>query len=334
MPPTWSILTPLARPGAVAIIQFHATPEEVFRATGVAPVPAGGVGLRDLCGVDEGLVAHWAPGVVQFMPHGGPAVLRRLGEALERVGLARAEPDDPASLYPEAEDLIEARMLHALSRAPSPLAIDLLLDQPRRWRAPDARSDPTLDAERARLLSPPLVVAVGAPNIGKSTLLNALAGRSVAAVADQPGTTRDYVGALLDLGGLVVRYADTPGFHGGDPAQARINAPAEEHAAALAASALVDQADLVLRCVDAGGLPEGHPSPAPAPASDPPPSSVGGPGALTVALRTDLHEPRLPHDVAVSAHTGAGIGELVRAIRDRLLPARALEDPSPWRFWA
>ncbi len=61
------------------------------------------------------------------------------------------------------------------------------------------------------------VAIVGPPNAGKSTLLNALAGREAAIVSDVPGTTRDVIEVRLDLGGYVVVLADTAGLReGGD----------------------------------------------------------------------------------------------------------------------
>ncbi|MCB8829523.1 50S ribosome-binding GTPase, partial [Escherichia coli] len=56
------------------------------------------------------------------------------------------------------------------------------------------------------------VVIVGAPNAGKSSLLNALAGTDVAIVSDEPGTTRDLIEIKLDLGGLPVLITDTAGL--------------------------------------------------------------------------------------------------------------------------
>ena len=55
------------------------------------------------------------------------------------------------------------------------------------------------------------VALVGAPNAGKSSLLNALAGRPAAIVSDHPGTTRDAVEVALELGGYKVIVADTAG---------------------------------------------------------------------------------------------------------------------------
>ena len=56
------------------------------------------------------------------------------------------------------------------------------------------------------------VVLMGAPNAGKSSLLNALAARDVAIVSDQPGTTRDRIEIALDLNGVPVLITDTAGL--------------------------------------------------------------------------------------------------------------------------
>ncbi|MDQ6434162.1 tRNA uridine-5-carboxymethylaminomethyl(34) synthesis GTPase MnmE [Mesorhizobium sp. LHD-90] len=58
------------------------------------------------------------------------------------------------------------------------------------------------------------VVLIGAPNAGKSSLLNALAHRDVAIVTAEPGTTRDLIEVALDIGGLKVRVTDTAGIRG------------------------------------------------------------------------------------------------------------------------
>jgi tRNA modification GTPase len=56
------------------------------------------------------------------------------------------------------------------------------------------------------------VVLAGAPNAGKSSLLNALAGRDVAIVSEEAGTTRDILAVDLDLSGYPVRVIDTAGL--------------------------------------------------------------------------------------------------------------------------
>lgn len=56
------------------------------------------------------------------------------------------------------------------------------------------------------------IAILGAPNVGKSSLLNRLAGREAAIVSEQAGTTRDVIEVMLDLGGYPVILADTAGL--------------------------------------------------------------------------------------------------------------------------
>src|SRR6185436_4670216 len=56
------------------------------------------------------------------------------------------------------------------------------------------------------------VVLAGPPNVGKSSLLNALARRDVAIVSEEAGTTRDVIEVKLDLDGLPIVVSDTAGI--------------------------------------------------------------------------------------------------------------------------
>jgi tRNA modification GTPase len=69
------------------------------------------------------------------------------------------------------------------------------------------------DARRGELVRDGFYVAVvGPPNAGKSSLVNALAGRDVAIVSETAGTTRDIIDVRLNLGGYAVVVADTAGL--------------------------------------------------------------------------------------------------------------------------
>jgi tRNA modification GTPase len=87
------------------------------------------------------------------------------------------------------------------------------------------------------------VVLAGRPNAGKSSLFNALAGRSAALVSPLPGTTRDYLLVRLEIEGAAVELIDTAGWR---PANGSI----EKQAQSLAREQAV-QADLVLFCLEA-----------------------------------------------------------------------------------
>ncbi|MEZ5893584.1 MAG: tRNA uridine-5-carboxymethylaminomethyl(34) synthesis GTPase MnmE [Parvularculaceae bacterium] len=68
---------------------------------------------------------------------------------------------------------------------------------------------------RARMIRDGVSIAIiGAPNAGKSSLVNALAGSDVAIVSDTPGTTRDVIETRLNLSGIAATIADTAGLRG------------------------------------------------------------------------------------------------------------------------
>jgi len=103
--------------------------------TSVTDWPVGRMRLVNFAGIDDGLAVRLTATITQLMPHGGPRVVQRLTARLIELGvqLARDSDIDPRELYPEAHDALEALMLQTLARAQSPQAINLLLDQPRRW---------------------------------------------------------------------------------------------------------------------------------------------------------------------------------------------------------
>src|SRR5688572_4583661 len=90
----------------------------------------------------------------------------------------------------------------------------------------------------------PVVAIVGRPNVGKSSLLNALAGKRISIVQDMPGVTRDRISTPLKINDRYVELMDTGGYGFVDPDQLTTHI---KHQIELAMSS----ADLVLFIVDA-----------------------------------------------------------------------------------
>jgi len=90
------------------------------------------------------------------------------------------------------------------------------------------------------------VVLVGAPNVGKSSLLNALAGEDVAIVTAVPGTTRDRIAQTVLIGGLPLAIVDTAGVRDTDDEVERLGIARTLDEVA--------RADVVLHLVDAAGV--------------------------------------------------------------------------------
>ena len=99
--------------------------------------------------------------------------------------------------------------------------------------------DNACDERAARIVSSGLNVALcGRPNVGKSSLLNALLGEERAIVTDVPGTTRDMVTGDMTLGGSVIHLTDTAGQHDTDDPVERLGVERARRAAAQAARSI------------------------------------------------------------------------------------------------
>lgn len=143
------------------------------------------------------------------------------------------------------------------------------------------------------------VVLAGAPNAGKSSLLNALLGTRRAIVSEAAGTTRDAIEEWVEIGGWPVRLIDTAGL--------RAASDAVEAEGVARATALIDAADLVLRLVPCADAVDGQ-------------SVAGGGTELRIWSKCDqVPDGSAPRGgVRVSAVTGEGLPELRTAIAARL----------------
>jgi tRNA modification GTPase len=147
-------------------------------------------------------------------------------------------------------------------------------------------------ADLARVVRNGLRIAiVGAPNVGKSSLFNAVVGSNRAIVTDIPGTTRDTIEATVEIGGQLVTLVDTAGIREtADPIEQMGVARSETEAG---------QADLVWYVVDANE-PTGR-------------EFEDAVSVITVANKADLISRAVDGAILVSAKTGLGITELLSA---------------------
>jgi tRNA modification GTPase len=164
-----------------------------------------------------------------------------------------------------------------------------------------------------RLAHEPQIVLVGRPNAGKSTLLNALAGRDRAVVSPVAGTTRDVVSADVRLARGIVKLLDVAGL---DEMREPVHGTAGEIARQMRERAMqtVETSDLVVLVrdpADTAALPYLPRRP-----------------DLVVQSKLDLgHDVASDNAIPVSAHTGANVNQL-RARLDELAFGDTAHRPS------
>ena len=162
------------------------------------------------------------------------------------------------------------------------------------------------DCRGERLREGFCIAIVGAPNAGKSSLLNRLAGRDAAIVSTRAGTTRDVVEVRLDLAGWPLTLADTAGLR---ESSDEIESEGVRRALARAASA-----DLSLVVFDGALWPEANAQSV----------ALLGKDALAVLNKTDLLADPGPAEIGgrpplgVSCLTGAGIEALLESLTDEI----------------
>jgi tRNA modification GTPase len=164
-----------------------------------------------------------------------------------------------------------------------------------------------------------LVVLAGAPNVGKSSLFNALLGEARAIVTEVPGTTRDAIEAVLDLPGYPLRLVDTAGL--------RETTDLVERLGIETSARYLSHAAVVLVCGD---------SAATLAAAVTAVRAAGAAELVTVRTKCDIVSnsdesceivaisDEVPVDVHVSAQTGAGLRTLLDAVEARVAGAHGM----------
>lgn len=248
--------------------------------------------------------------------HGGAAASARILRSLKSHAVVETEWSELTAV-----DQLTTEIHQALSEARTETVAAILLDQQRGalHRAlshlrraleisdPDQCHqllDPLLEYRKLgrRLTDPWQVALVGAPNVGKSSLINRLVGYRRAIVYDQPGTTRDVVTAETVIRGWPVQFADTAGIRETDEP---IEAAGVERAVEQAKSC-----DLKLIVMDAENLDE-----------QPLPDLENH--QILVLNKIDKVDPQQltlpPHVMPTSAIDGTGIERLIDQIGGRLV---------------
>jgi tRNA modification GTPase len=212
--------------------------------------------------------------------------LRQLKGMLgERARHWRAQIIDASALIEAGIDFSDEGDVSAELVAPALAKIKALLGEIEEVLAAQGQSE--------RLREGLVVAIAGAPNVGKSTLMNLLARREVAIVSPHAGTTRDVIEVQLDLDGYPVMLIDTAGIRETDD-------PVEQEGVRRA-RAWAAEADLMLWLVD----------------GDSAAAAVGSAVPVwTVRTKIDL-EPRQTEggfDFRLSAIRGDGVKELISAL--------------------
>lgn len=247
-----SILTPLGEGGigVVALFGSHALDiaNRIFRGTRVkdlTTLPSGRIChgfIVDAAGPVDEVIVHVSRGstpvsdLVEINCHGGIVPVRKVLELCVQQGAHEAPPEDfvvRISAERCGLDRIQQDALRELPRARTEMAALVLLDQfngalSSALRAIIARLESSAKADEdvihrlqelidsaslgVALTRPRRLVVVGKPNVGKSTLVNALLAEERTLVHHLPGTTRDAVASMVEIAGVPFELVDTAGI--------------------------------------------------------------------------------------------------------------------------
>ena len=251
--------------------------------------------------------------VLEIHCHGGRRVVAWIVEQLQSAGCVsrQTEIDTPWDVLAKARTVRTASILLDQCQGAFELAIraiiaaiqtgDILLAQQRLARM-------TGFCEFGRhLVEPWEVVVAGAPNAGKSSLMNALAGYTRSVVSPVPGTTRDVVSAALAFDGWPISLSDTAGL--------RIATESLEASGVEVARRFLRDADLIVWLIDSTEDEPGWPTDEALSATKflLVKSKIDLPAATWVSTASD-------EVLAISTFTGDGIDSLIAQIVARLVP--------------
>ncbi|HWB54166.1 MAG TPA: GTPase [Tepidisphaeraceae bacterium] len=181
--------------------------------------------------------------------HGGLWIVHEVMELLKRNGFEIITYSPTQTWAMDGETELDREIAANLPLARTELTLRILQNQHQAWQQLNLRQPQNQKLEQMladhvleHLLNPPTVAIIGLPNVGKSTLANQLFGQERSITADLPGTTRDWVGELANIDGLVVKLIDTPGQ--------RISTDTIETRAIEVSGPVISAADLVVLVMD------------------------------------------------------------------------------------
>lgn len=164
-------------------------------------------------------------------------------------------------------------------------------------------------------------VILGKPNVGKSSLLNALSGYARAIVTDLPGTTRDTIEARVTVGGVLLRLIDTAGL--------RETEDLVEQLGVLRSRAAVEEAELCLLMLDSS-LPLSEEDYAAIELAKSVPHCILllNKSDKPAAVQSELLKQEFPHMISLSAKSGEGLSALEETVQ-ALFPFGAQPSSTP-----
>ncbi len=261
---------------------------------------------------------------VEIHCHGGSEIVRLLLDLLAREGCEIVPAKDFAREVGPTR--WRSRLMQRLAHAPTTRCADLLLQQLHgTWettlRNIIEKNDPVPHLRELagwiplgkHLVDPWTVVIAGAPNVGKSSLINALAGYTRAVVSPIPGTTRDVVRASLAIDGWPIDVLDTAGIRAS-------HEPIERAGIDLAHQA-IREADLGIWLVDGSETPIWP--------------DDSDRDWLFVVNKTDLSPgwdwESVSNAIHISARASTGLSELGEALVRRIVPTNPpFNTAIPW----